>query len=62
MNFIAHLLHSVPQKDNRIWDYLYSADMTLNHVKRTEKNNIILMNGKPASEDDRDMNMLSYMV
>lgn len=42
------ICNTVPQNDNRIWDFLYSADMTLYHVKRTEKNSINLINGKPA--------------
>jgi len=45
------ICNTVPQKDNRIWDYLYSADMALYHVKRTEKNNIGFINGKPAPEE-----------
>jgi len=45
------ICNAVPHKNNRIWDYLYSADMTLYHVKRTEKNNIGLINGKPASDE-----------
>jgi len=53
------ICNTVPQKNNRIWDYLYSADMSLYHVKHTKKNNISLINGKPSPEDDRDMNMLS---
>lgn len=45
------ICNAVPQKNNRVWDYLYSADMALYHVKRTEKNNIRLINGKPASDE-----------
>ena len=53
------ICNTVPQKNSRIWDYLYSADMSLYHVKHTNKNNINIINGKPSPENDRDMNMLS---
>jgi len=43
------ICNAVPQKNNRIWDYLYSADMTLYQLKRTEKNSVGLINGKPVS-------------
>ena len=36
--------NSIPQNDSRVWDYLYAADMSLYHVKRTEKNSICLIN------------------
>ena len=44
------ICNAVPQKNNREWDYLYSADMTLYHVKHTEKNTVAIINGKPASD------------
>jgi diguanylate cyclase (GGDEF)-like protein len=35
--------NSVPQEGNKIWDYFYVADMSMYHVKRTRKNDILLL-------------------
>ena len=35
--------NSVPREGNKIWDYYYVADMSMYHVKRTTKNNILLL-------------------
>ncbi len=35
--------NSVPRDGNKIWDYFYVADMSMYHVKRTTKNDILLV-------------------
>lgn len=35
--------NSVPRDGNKIWDYFYIADMSMYHVKRTTKNDVLLL-------------------
>jgi diguanylate cyclase (GGDEF)-like protein len=35
--------NSVPKDGNKIWDYFYIADMSMYHVKRTTKNDVLLL-------------------
>ncbi len=41
------ICNAVPIKSNRIWDFFYAADMALYRVKRTSRNDIGIVNGKP---------------
>ncbi len=55
--------NSVPRYGNKIWDYFYVADMTMYHVKRTTKNDALLLHssleqqqleGKGNEDDDKN--------
>lgn len=55
--------NSVPKDGNKIWDYYYIADMSMYHVKRTTKNNVLLLHnaieqqqleGKGNEDDDKN--------
>ncbi len=41
------ICNAIPVKNNRTWDFLYAADMALYRVKRTSRNDIGIVNGKP---------------
>jgi diguanylate cyclase (GGDEF)-like protein len=55
--------NSVPKDGNKIWDYFYVADMAMYHVKRSMKNDMLLLHnpteqqqfeGKRNDEDGRN--------
>jgi diguanylate cyclase (GGDEF)-like protein len=45
--------NSVPKDGNKIWDYFYVADMAMYHVKRSTKNDILLLH-KPTEQQQFD--------
>ncbi len=55
--------NSVPKYGNKIWDYFYVADMSMYRVKRTTKNDVLLLHnaieqqqleGKGNEDDDKN--------
>ncbi len=55
--------NSIPKDGNKIWDYFFVADMSMYHVKRTTKNDILLLHnvaeqqqidGKGNENNDRN--------
>jgi diguanylate cyclase (GGDEF)-like protein len=55
--------NSIPKDGNKIWDYFYIADMSMYHVKRTTKNDVLLLHnaieyqqikGKGNEDDDKN--------